>query len=197
MNGFEKRAERIKAKILETTLELLRGTDPKKLRIADISKEASVSQVTIYNYFGSKEALYRQVFIRYTETAVRDFEAYMNEGHSFKEKIEHILLLKDESYRQMPPRVIQELLKDDPELAQYLDRMYREKTVPLTVRILQEGKESGDISENVSVESVLAFMNLYMSQYENLIAMAQHSGDMDRFFSGMVHLFFYGICGKE
>jgi AcrR family transcriptional regulator len=196
MNGFEKRAHLIKEKIMKTTLDMLRTSDPKRIRIADISKMANVSQVTIYNYFGSKEALLREVFKNYMDKAIRDFEEYMNENHSLKEKIAHIIFLEKQSYQQFPPRLIKELLMEDHELTRYIEELYNKTTIPLTVRILQEGKDSGEISEEVSIEHVLAFMQLYMNQYESILGMAQQSGDMDKFFEGMVHLFFYGVCGK-
>ena len=197
MNGFEKRASLIKEKIMKTTLDMLRTSDPKKIRIADISKLANVSQVTIYNYFGSKEALLREVFMNYFDKAIRDFEQYMNEGHSLKEKIEHIIFLEKTSYKDFPPGLIKELLIEDHELSSYIEEKYREITIPLTIRIIEEGKESGEIAEDVSTPNVLAFIQLYMNQYKTILEMAQKSGDMDKFLEGMVDMFFYGVCGKR
>lgn len=196
MNGFEKRANLIKEKIMRTTLELVRTSELKRIRIADISKAAKVSQVTIYNYFGSKEELLREVFRNYFDKAIRDFEEYMSEGHSLKEKIEHIIFLEKESYGDFPPGLIKELLIDDEELARYMEEQYRNKAIPLTIRIIEEGKASGEISSEVSTEHVLAFIQLYMNQYESILAMAQQSDEMDGFLEGMVHMFFYGVCGK-
>ena len=176
---------------------MLRTSDPKGIRIADISKMAKVSQVTIYNYFGSKEALLREVFKNYFDKVIRDFEEYMNEGHSLKEKIEHIIFLEKESYRDFPPGLIKDLLIEDEELSRYIEELYRERSIPLTVRIIKEGKDSGEISEHVSIENVLAFIQLYMNQYETILGMAQKSGDMDNFLEGMVDMFFYGVCGKR
>jgi len=196
MNGFEKRANLIKEKIMRTTLDLLRTSELKRIRIADISKAAKVSQVTIYNYFGSKEELLREVFRNYFDQAIRDFEQYMSEGHSLKEKIEHIIFLEKESYNDFPPGLIKELLIDDEELSRYMEEQYRNKAIPLTIQIIQEGKDSGEISPDVSTEHVLAFIQLFMNQYESILAMAQQSDDMDGFLEGMVHMFFYGVCGK-
>lgn len=197
MNGFEKRASLIKQKIIQTTLQMLGTSGSNKIRIADLAKSANVSQVTIYNYFGSKEILIRETFIDYVDRAVLEFEQYMDENHSLKEKIEHIILLEKSSYKELPPRLIKELLAEDEELSRYIEKQYREKTIPLTVRILQEGKRSGEISEEVSVDSVLAFIQLYMNQYETILQMAEQSEDTEKYLEGMVHMFFYGICGKR
>lgn len=196
MNGFEKRANLIKQKIMRTTLNMLRTADPKRLRIADISKEAKVSQVTIYNYFGSKEALLREVFIQFVDNAIREFEEYMNGEYTLREKIEHIIFLEKEAYREIPPGLMKELILEDQELAQHIENLYQEITIPLMTRILEEGKASGEISPDVTLEHVLAFIQLYMNQFQTLLQMAQQSGDVDGFLEGMVHLFFYGICGR-
>ncbi|MCQ6560590.1 TetR/AcrR family transcriptional regulator [Paenibacillus mendelii] len=196
MNGFEKRAQLIKEKIMKTTLDMLRTSEPKRIRISDISKTAHVSQVTIYNYFGSKEALLREVFIHYVDKIIRDFEEYMNGNHSLKEKIEHIILLEKETYKELPPRLIKDLLIEDHELSRYIEDQYKEKSIPLMIRIIEEGKKSGEIADNVTVEGVLAFIQLFMNQYEALLEMAAQSGDLDKFMEDMVHMFFYGISGK-
>ncbi|GGD63510.1 TetR/AcrR family transcriptional regulator [Paenibacillus nasutitermitis] len=197
MNGFEKRASLIKEKIMKTCLDMLRTTDLRGIRIADISKKAKVSQVTIYNYFGSKEALLQEVLKAYFDNIIREFEEYMNGGHTLKEKIEHIIFLEKESYKDISPGLIKELLIEDHELNQYVEKQYREKAIPLTIRIIEEGKKSGEISSDVSVESILAFIQLYMNQYETILEMAEKSGDMDQFLEGMVNMFFYGLCGKR
>ncbi|WP_169084122.1 TetR/AcrR family transcriptional regulator [Paenibacillus sp. PL91] len=196
MNGFERRANQIKEKIKKTTLGMLQASDPKRIRIADISKLANVSQVTIYNYFGSKEALLREVIKDYLDKGTADFEAYMKAGHSLKEKIAYIIFLEKEAYRELPLGVIKELISEDHELTAYIEEQYKNKAIPLTIQMIKEGKESGEISEDVSIENVLVFIQLYMNQYETLLDMAQKSGDLDKFLEGMVHMFFYGVCGK-
>jgi AcrR family transcriptional regulator len=197
MNGFEKRANLIKEKIKKTTLGMLRTSDPKRIRIADISKQANVSQVTIYNYFGSKEALFREVIKDYLDKGTANFEEYMKAGHTLKEKIEYIIFLEKEAYTELPLGFLKELISEDQELTAYIEEQYKEKAIPLTIQMIQEGKESGEISDNVSIENVLVFIQLYMNQYQTLLDMAQKSGDLDKFLEGMVHMFFYGVCGKE
>lgn len=94
MNGFERRARQIKGKIKETTLNMLSTSSMKEIRIADIAREAGVSQVTIYNYFGSKEALIREIFLEFMESILDEFEAVVTGEAALKEKIEFIILQK-------------------------------------------------------------------------------------------------------
>jgi len=86
-NGFEKRAEMIRRKIINTTLEMLKTWEPKRMRVADIAKEAGVSQVTIYNYFGSKEKLIDQTFRSYLDMTIERFERFMDRPRSVRDFI--------------------------------------------------------------------------------------------------------------
>lgn len=196
MNGFEKRARRIKETIMQTALEMLHTTELSSIRVADIARKARVSQVTIYNYFGSKEALLREVLIATIDRYVREFEAYMNEGHTLKEKIEFIVLQKKTAFHELPPGTLRELLAGDAELAAYFDKQAREKSLPLTIRLIEEGKRSGEIAEDVSVASILAFTKLLTDHYPSALEMIGQREDMDRFVEDMIRLLFYGICGK-
>lgn len=56
MNGFAKRTQTKKQAILEATTKILLEKGYSYLKIEDVAKKANVSQVTIYNYFGSKKA---------------------------------------------------------------------------------------------------------------------------------------------
>lgn len=86
MNGFEKRAVQIKQKIKQTVLEMLGEWEPRQIRIKDIAAKAEVSQVTIYNYFGSKEALLREVFKEFVAMLMEEYERVLTGDAPLKEK---------------------------------------------------------------------------------------------------------------
>jgi AcrR family transcriptional regulator len=196
MNGFEKRAAMIKEKIMAASLELMRTTEPKRIRIADLAKAAGVSQVSIYNHFGSKEALFREVFKAYLNKFNRQYETLLQEKLPMREMVERIFAMEKESFEYFPPHLMKELLIDDPELARSVEQEYTELTLPATVGMLQEWKDRGEISKSIEVEHVLAFMQLFKQQRELILTMAEQSGDMEKFLDGMAHLFFYGVSGK-
>ena len=57
MNGFEKRRLKKKNSILIAALTLFKQYGYRKVTVAEIADKASVSQVSIYNYFKSIEYL--------------------------------------------------------------------------------------------------------------------------------------------
>ena len=195
MNGFEKRAALIKGKIMKTTQEMLKTWEPSRIRIADIAKTAHVSQVTIYNYFGSKEALLHEVIKNYIDSSFEDFEKLMQEDCTFKEKIERIILQDKEAFNTLSPRVIKQLLIEDTEMAQYMQKQTNEKVIPVMLQMLEEGKKSGEISDKVSSQALLMFINFSLQHYQELMEMVEQSGNLD-VIDSMLHIFFYGICGK-
>ena len=58
LNGFERVKEKKRA-IKEAAFVLFSERGFNEVKIEHIAKEANVSQVTIYNHFGSKDALFR------------------------------------------------------------------------------------------------------------------------------------------
>lgn len=197
MNGFEKRTALIKSKIMKTTISMLNTWEPKRLRIADIAREAGVSQVTIYNYFGSKEALISESFKDFIQQAIDEFREEMRRQQSLKELIAYSLFKEKETYSSLPPASIKEIMVDDQEMYVYIQRQYDEQIVPLMVEMVEEGKARGEISDKVSVKAVLLTIQLYIkSSGEMLGSLAGHE-DKDAFLEELIHIFFYGLCGRE
>ncbi|MGG3562111.1 TetR/AcrR family transcriptional regulator [Neobacillus rhizosphaerae] len=195
MNGFEKRAALIKEKIIKTTQEMLKTWEPSKIRIADIAKTADVSQVTIYNYFGSKEALLHEVMKQYIDSSFQHFQEYMQGDYTIKEKIERMILQDKEALYTFSPKIIKQLLVEDKEMADYIQKETNEKVIPMMLQLLEDGKKSGEISPKVSSKAFLMYINFSLQHYEELMDMVGQSNNLD-LIDSMLHIFFYGICGK-
>ncbi|AIQ73179.1 MULTISPECIES: TetR/AcrR family transcriptional regulator [Paenibacillus] len=197
MNGFEKRAAQIKFKIMKTTMEMLKSWEPKRLRIADIAKEAGVSQVTIYNYFGSKEALLSESFKDFVQKEIQEFEDYIYQEHSLKEIIGYILTMERQTYSGLSPATVKELMVEDQEMFRYIEERYANDILPVLVKMVEDGKARGEISNKVSTKGILSLMGMYMRNAGELLDEASKQEDMDAFIEEAIHIFFYGICGKE
>ncbi|WP_152658318.1 TetR/AcrR family transcriptional regulator [Oceanobacillus sp. CFH 90083] len=88
MNGFEKRTEEKKNKVLEATFELMnRDADGGNITIEDIVKHANVAKTTIFKYFGSKENLIQKVFEHFITQMIEAAKEIMDENKPFEETL--------------------------------------------------------------------------------------------------------------
>jgi Transcriptional regulator len=197
MNGFEKRAEQLKVKIRAAVINMLQNCEPKNIRITDIAAEAGVSQVTIYNYFGSKEDLIREVFKQYVTEHVDDFEVFMSKGPTFQQFVQYVVLADKEAFRRFTPEFIQQMMSGDPAFAVYIEEITQQRAMPLMLAFIEECKQNGQISDKVSTEMILTYINMFVLQSQKLLEQAQQSGKGEQFFEEFLHLFFYGVCGIE
>ncbi|WP_235949825.1 TetR/AcrR family transcriptional regulator [Paenibacillus apii] len=182
---------------MKTTIEMLKTWEPKRMRIADIAKAAGVSQVTIYNYFGSKEKLLEQSFKDYIDQSIEGFEQFMQGNPTIKDFVKYSIDQEKAQYSVLSPSQIKELMVDDPEMFSYIQERYEKTVLPLIVRLVEEGKARNEISPKISSNSVLIFMNMYMKSVGDLLEVARKQDNMDIFLDEMTHLFFYGLCGRE
>lgn len=197
MNGFEQRAAKIKQKIMDTTLSLMQHEALKKIKIADIATQAEVSQVTIYNYFGSKDTLIRESYKNYMLNTLSEFEQYGAEGHSFREIVEYTLFAQHKAQSLMASGLIEELMRKDEELYRFIEGEYQTKAFPLLIKLLEEGKRSGEVSPTLTAPIFLVYLQMFMSGIRQVMEAMMQSDDTEQFTKELTHLFFYGLCGKE
>ena len=175
---------------------MLSACSPKQIRIADIAVEAGVSQVTIYNYFGSKEALIREVFRDYLESTMEEFEALIHGEGTLKEKIEYIVFQKKKTSHSFHPSAISELMKEDPEIRDFVKQNYEQRSVPMVVDLVTKSKAKGEISDHISVETVILYLDMLNDSSHRLLESTQYGENQDKLIEEMVEVFFYGICGE-
>lgn len=197
MNGFEKRAALIKGKIMKTTMDMLKTWEPKRLKIAEIAREAGVSQVTIYNYFGSKEGLFAESFKDFISQSIREFEEEMQRSKSLKDLITYMIFKEKQTYHSIPSGLIKEILVDNIEMYQYIQEQYDLYIMPLMVKMVEDGKARGEISEMVSVEAFLLLIQVYMKSSGELLDAVDKHERREALLEELLHLFFYGLCGLK
>ncbi|HQE06214.1 MAG: TetR/AcrR family transcriptional regulator [Tepidanaerobacter sp.] len=194
MNGFERRTMRKKKDICRAAFELFCTQGVQKTSIAQIAKKANVSQVTIYNYFGSKENLLKESIKDFMEEKVVQYERLLEEGMSFLEIVEEIVFDKSESVRMMNYEFIQTILVKYQDMKQFIDDYYKNKAIPLMIRLIDKGRREGYINRDISNEAFLFYIGIFketINQYE-LISKLSKSAMQE-----LSSLFFYGILGEK
>ncbi|OIJ21474.1 TetR family transcriptional regulator [Anaerobacillus alkalidiazotrophicus] len=192
MDGFQRRRELKKRNILEAALALFMKHGIQKVSIVEIAKEATVSQVTIYNYFESKHKLIHEVFNFYINKAVVDFENIIEAKLPFPEKVKKIIFNKKEAASQIHEEFYQYMMKEYTE-GNDIEKLYNEKAIPYFLRLFEEGKEQGYVDPNLSNEAILFYVHMlkeYIQKeevYQKILPLTED----------ITNIFFYGIVGNK
>lgn len=195
MNGFERRRERKREAIREAALALYMKHGFRNVGIAAIADAANVSQVTIYNYFGSKDDLSRDVVARYLEEYLKDFEAFCQAELPYPEKLEQ-LLLRSDAFDSMHMEFMDTFLSDDPAMAEMV-RNYEAKLVPLFAAFIEEGKRLGYFNQAISTETMLFYIHLFGSQALSKLREEPDDNRRLQMYKELFAIFFNGVAGER
>ncbi|MFG6494497.1 TetR/AcrR family transcriptional regulator [Fictibacillus sp. UD] len=190
MNGYERRKEQKKADIKQAAFSLFQQLGFKDIKIEDIAKQAGVSQVTIYNHFGSKETLFREVVKDFTEQQYEFHKNLFNKDLSFQEKMKASILHKTNEVLNIHPEVIQEMMLNDEELRTYLSEFQAKYAIPLIIGLIKEAQQNGEINPKLSEQSIM----LYIQLFNNDMLISMITGENGKkLATDIFQMFFYGL----
>ena len=183
--------------IRRTALRLFQAHGFKKVTIREIAREADVSQVTIYNYFGSKDGLIRDVVSSLMLDMVARYRELLAEDRPFLERLEDIVLRKTEVVSQYDGQLVQKVVSDDPEMREFIGRMYDREIKPMIISFFNEGKRQGCVNPGLSEEGILSYTEILrdgLMARPDLLAGSRKSAKLVR---ELVSLYLYGLMGKS
>ena len=197
MNGFKRRKEQKKENIRQAALELFKVYGFKKVSISDIAHKAGVSPVTIYNHFGSKDDLVREVVKSQFQSIIEKFRAIIDGEGSFPEKLETIIFDKTQIASQFGGELAQTLLQNDPEMQQFVETIWQRDVIQLTFDLLEEGKKQGYVSTEISQEALILYLQILRSGVSaNTELLATREFNLE-FMRELNNIFLYGLIGKQ
>ncbi len=175
MNGFERRRKEKMDAILRAAFELLLAHGVRAVTIADIANKAQVSQVTIYNYFGSKDGLVKQVLFTLTDRKMSEAEGVLASDLPFREKFEQLVF------------------PHDPDVRRFLQESCQTGARPFIVRLIEEGKREGCINPALSTEAVLLWTDIVWKA----LSRPDFDPSLDeKVGADLNELFYYGLLGR-
>lgn len=189
MNGFQRRRERKIEDILDAACELFSADGIKNISIAEIAKKANVSQVSIYNFFESKENLAKQAYFRIMDGVMKDLEVLVKSDLSFHEKFEKMVFISLDTANSLDGNLYQSVLLNDVSVQKFLEEYGRSKTIPLFMELIEQGKKEGCIDKELSSESILIYINSFNGVLQSNLS---KNVRMD-----LGKLFFYGLFGEK
>lgn len=198
MNGFKKRTEQKKETILNTAFELFADKGVQQVSIQEIAKEAEVSQVTIYNYFGSKQQLLTESIKTYTYKMHEQYKSLIVDPDlTFEDKIRKMIVQKSDDILSLNLDFLQALISDNPEVRDFINEMNQNHFVPLFLQLIEEGKQQGYVQSHLSEETLMFYMDLYDRAVREHKEFFKTEESVKKFTDEILHLFFYGITGKK
>ncbi|MGD9142595.1 MAG: TetR/AcrR family transcriptional regulator, partial [Dehalococcoidia bacterium] len=195
MDGFERRKEQKKENIRRAAIELFQNHGFKKVSISDIAERADVSQVTIYNHFGSKEELIRDVLQWYSLILLARYKSVMESDRPYMEKLEEIVFDKSEIVSQFQGELIQTWMQNDPEMQDFMNNLYTNHVMPIASNFFKEGLQQGHIDNRFSLETIMVYFEIIRQGFFNNPEIAERAQNDPTMMKQLIELMTYGLNG--
>ena len=195
MNGFERRKEQKKDNIRRAALELFQTYGFRKVSINDIAQKAGVSQVTIYNHFGSKDELVRDVIKNLFYRMLDKYRDIIREEIPFLEKLQAIVFDKSEIVGQFHGELTQAALSQDPEMRQFVESMWRGEVNQMLIDLFEDGRKQGYISPDISQEAILSYYEIFRQGMYNSPHIQAKLENNPQLVRELISVFTYGLNG--
>lgn len=173
MDGFARRKEQSKEDIRKAAWDLFSQFGVDKVSVMDIARKAGVSQATIYNNFGSKDALVREFVTTAVEQLVNRVQNILTPERQFREKMTAFIQLISEMMVNGRPSAAESAvfassidLQNDPEIKK-IRMEAQEKMINLMLGLIWEGKQQGQVNPDLSDEALSIYFAVFMDVFSN------------------------------
>jgi len=198
VNGFERMKEQTRRSILDAALELFKSYGFKKVSISEIAQSANVSPVTIYNHFGSKDGLIREVVKALLQDMMERYWALLREDRPFPEKIQAMVFDKTEIGSQFRGELVQTVYQSDPQLREFIDVLFQQEINSFIMEMLEGGKREGYVDPGLSPEALRLFMEILRRGVAASPDLLPGSEEPDiEVLRQLNYIFVYGLMGRS
>ncbi|WP_078394110.1 TetR/AcrR family transcriptional regulator [Shouchella patagoniensis] len=193
MDGFQRRKEMKKGKIIQTSLNLFMAKGVQNVSIAEIARKAKVSQVTIYNYFDSKENLVHEVIIFFFNESFQKAEKVFLSDMPFPDKIRQLIFNKTAVSENIHEDFYLYFMKEYANNTSFIDDYYQRHAIPMLIELFNEGRENGYVDPQVSNEAILFYFHM-MKEY---MQKEDVNAKILPLTEEIMNILFYGISSKQ
>lgn len=196
MDGFEKRRQNKKIAILNAALELFNQYGFDKVTISEIAKKASVSQVSIYNFFSSKDNLRKHIIKNALDENLTSVSEIIALDKPVSEKIQPFLDVKTSFINKISIKFFHEALESDESLKKYyID--FTEKMKLMFLSIIEKGKLEGFFDPGISNKAILIYINMFISYFLTNDSLKNELNSNAELAKELYFLFLDGLTGNR
>jgi AcrR family transcriptional regulator len=161
MDGFERRRQQKKEAILNAARELSRQYGYDKISIAEIAKRASVSQVSIYKFFQSKENLRKEMLNKLWTEHYHALINALESNEPIRTKIEQLLLTIVNFVARNSVALMREILQGQTDNTGSLAKSQFTTLQDKIVRLIEQGKHDGTIRSQISTQAIIGYIEVW------------------------------------
>lgn len=193
MNGYERRTELKKDKIRSAALELFCAYGTDKTSINEIAQKAGVAPASIYNYFGSKEEMVKDIIISLLESSLKAKKELWESDRPFPELMKRAISMQDDFIEHTNlDLLLQALLNTDPEIKKLIDDIYKRRYPYIVEKFIEKGHKDGYIRRDLSIEAA----TIYLKMYQDVVQQPEILKDRNKnLLKELYDLMLYGLAG--
>lgn len=151
LDGYQRRTLGKKVKIIQAAVNRL-GEAPESVTISSLASEAVVSPVSIYNYFGSKEALLQLAVLSYVKQYLSEGASTLQQDAPFDQKLQKLLVRHANALQPVHPGMLEALKASDESFESRLKQLIDRETSKLLDLLIGEGVEAAVFQANLDPE---------------------------------------------
>ncbi|MFC1991923.1 TetR/AcrR family transcriptional regulator [Chloroflexota bacterium] len=189
------RRERNKERLMQAALELFQVYGIRKTSMVDVAQNAGLSPATVYNHFGSKEELVYATIKYFLTIAGAEFRKIVEGTHFFPEKLEQVLLFKQDIFGRYQGELLQTIVYNS-KIRQYIDSVYMVEIRQTINDFYEQGKRQGYIDKELSTEILIRYSEIIRKGVAADSALSEDSESNLKLLQELIPLYLYGILGK-
>ncbi|EAD8596244.1 TetR/AcrR family transcriptional regulator [Listeria monocytogenes] len=191
MNNYEKRTLSKKTAIIEAAQILFGKQGFTAVSIKDIAALADVSQVSIYNYFGSKEALIGECARVIMQDTIALAEEILASEGTFTQKLERAIQLCNAEINLSLSKFISKEASKDQQFLILLVNNINSLKKDIYMKYVAAGKEAQVIDDAISDEVIQLFIDAI-----NSLGLTVPEEELEEKQAEIIQLFLYGLIGQ-
>ncbi|ADB68664.1 TPA: TetR/AcrR family transcriptional regulator [Listeria monocytogenes] len=191
MNNYEKRTLSKKTAIIEAAQILFGKQGFTAVSIKDIAALADVSQVSIYNYFGSKEALIGECARVIMQDTIALAEEILASEGTFTQKLERAIQLCNAEINLSLSKFISKEASKDQQFLILLVNNINSLKKDIYMKYVAAGKEAQVIDNAISDEVIQLFIDAI-----NSLGLTVPEEEIEEKQAEIIQLFLYGLIGQ-
>ncbi|MBO0452871.1 TetR/AcrR family transcriptional regulator [Candidatus Enterococcus murrayae] len=172
MNGFERRTQEKKDQVLQAAF-ILMNTDNgiENLTVDDVAKLANVGKTSIFKYFGSKENLIHEVFMRSMDEMSSTAKEIMAKNAPFEETLIAMSQNKINYLKKINKQFYLDLMKyytkkEDNGFTRMMQE-YTDQSFGIMLDMFHRGRKEGKVDLKYSDEFLMLFFQALLEGISN------------------------------